>query len=162
MIGLRRIISRGGAGRSEGNGDGVDAGVDSFKSLREAEAHGDHVREVEAMFLEEALGFGADLVGEEGDAAEVFLLGVGYDVIDEARAVTLAAVFVPDDDIFHEDDETAGGGADGEEEVHHADDLMLGAHDEDTAALGFFENESETAFLCGVIGLEVLFFGKQL
>ena len=71
-------------------------------------------------------------------------------------------MFVPDDDIFHEDDEAAGGGADGEEEVHHADNLVVRANDEDAAAIGFFENKAEAAFLFGLVRFEVLFFGKQL
>ena len=59
---LRGISTRV-AGGSEGDGDGVDAGVNVPEHFREAEAHGNHVREVEAVFLEEALGFGANFIG---------------------------------------------------------------------------------------------------
>lgn len=114
--------------------------------------HGDHVGVFEAVFAEEVLGFGADLVGEEGDALEVFLFGEIEDVFEEAGAVALAAVVRVDDDVFHEDDESATGGGDGEEEVHHAEDLVVVAEDEDAAAVGLFEDELEAAFLDVAVG----------
>ncbi len=39
------------------------------------EAHGDHLRELEAVLLEKGLRLGADAVCEQGDAAETLLMG---------------------------------------------------------------------------------------
>ena len=129
--------------------------------LVEEEAHGDHLGMDEAVFLEEALGFLADAVGEEGDAAEVFFGGEFLDVVDESGAVAVAAVFGADDDVFHEDDEAAFCGADGEEEIDHADDLVVIACDEDAAAVGLFEDEAEAVALFVGVRVEVGFDGHE-
>lgn len=115
--------------------------------------------ELEAVVLEEGLGLRAELVGEEGDAFEPPLFGKFDDVIDEERAVSLAAVIGVDHDVFHDEGEAADGSGDREEEIDHADDALVIAEDENSASTGFLEDEAEAFFVrdpgWGEIGLEL-------
>ena len=67
----------------------------------------------------------------------------------------MASMIRVDDDILHENHEPALGGADGEEQVDHPDDFVIGAHHEDPAAVGLFQDETEALFLFGPVGLEI-------
>jgi len=124
-------------------------------------AHRDHgtldetVLEVE-MFLRLVR-----LVGEKGDAEEVFLFGEVDGVIEEFGPVALTTVGAVDEEVFQEKNETTLGRADGDEEVDHADDLVGTAQDEDAAAGGLLEDELDAAHLFFAVGLEVGFLAEQ-
>ena len=158
-----------GEGQTVGGGEGHgNGGVEKWGALGllEEAAHGDEVGELEAVLFEELLGSGTELVGEEGDALELFLLSEVDDVLEDEGAVALFAMIGMDDDILHEDDESAEGGGDGEEEVDHADDAFVVAEDEDAAAAGFLEDEADAAVVGLVIGgevaLEIHEFGDEV
>lgn len=102
---------------------------------------------MEAVSLEEGLGVVGELVGEEGDALEVFFAGEFDNGLYEQGSVALAAMVGMDDDVFHDEDKATHRGGHGEEQVGHSNDTVLSADDEDAAASGFFENVTNAFFL---------------
>ncbi len=87
------------------------------------------------MALEEGLGICADAVRQQRDAFEPFFFGKADHVVQQKAAVALAAMLRMHDHILQEDDQTTLCSADGEKQIGHPDDLMVGAKNENSAAV---------------------------
>ena len=81
-------------------------------------------------------------------------------VLEQLRAVTVAAEGVVHHEVFQEDDEAALGGADREEKVDHRDDRPVAPQDENPAAIGLLEDEAKTLELLLFIGAKILFLAE--
>ena len=107
------------------------------------------------MLLKKGLGVVGELVGEQGDAFEVFFTRKFDDRFEEKSAVALTAMVGVDDDVFHNQNKAAHSRRNRKEEVGHSHDAILGPCDEDATACGFFQDVADAFFLKSGVGGEV-------
>ena len=112
------------------------------------------------MAPKEILGTNLRPIGEQGDAKEIFLLCKIYRVLEQLRAVAVAAIFIMDDQIFQKNNEAAFRGADREEQIDHPDDRIVAAQNKNATAIRLFEDQAQAAELLLPVRSKIAFFGK--
>src|SRR5438552_10381782 len=127
---------------------------------RNQQSHWHHRRFVEAMAPKEILGTNLRPIGEQGDAKEIFLFREIYRVLEQLRAVAVAAIFLMDDQIFQKNNEAALRRADRKEQIDHPDDRIVASQNKNATAIRLFEDQAQAAELLLPIRSKIAFFGK--
>lgn len=116
---------------------------------------------VESIAREEVLALLVDLVRQQRNAFEIFLLREINHVVQQQAAIPLTAMFRADNYILHQDDKSAFRRANGEQEIHHAHEFVIVAHNEDTSPAWLLQNQFQSVTLFLTIRLEIFLNGKQ-
>lgn len=128
----------------------------------ENQTHGNEAGVVKAMSLKEGLGFVGELVGEQGDAFEIFLTGKIDDRLEEEGTITLAAVVGMDDDVFHNENEATHSSGNSKKQISHPYDAVLCPHHKYPTSRRFFENVADAFFLQLRVGNEIVLKVEQI
>src|SRR5947209_154662 len=130
--------------------------------VRNEEPHWQHVGLEETVALKEILRAQLRPIGQQGDPEELFLFRKLDGVLEETRAIAVAAESIVNHEIFEKENEPTLRGADREKEVDHANDRPIAPQDEDPAAVRLFKNQAQSLELLLFVRAQILLLAEEL